>query len=63
MIQIMRSTMWRATFFAALLASLGVIGRGMAADIIAVDGNPLETLSTLRRPMLLMLRGHLVQLQ
>jgi imidazolonepropionase-like amidohydrolase len=43
--------------------SLGVIGRGMAADIIAVDGNPLENLSTLQRPTFVMLRGRVVRFE
>ena len=41
--------------------SLGVVARGMAADIIAVEGNPLEDLSTLQRPRFVMVRGREIQ--
>ncbi len=41
--------------------SLGVVARGMAADIIAVEGNPLEDLSTLQRPRFVMVRGRVIQ--
>jgi len=43
--------------------SLGVIARGMAADIIAVEGNPLEHLSALQRPTFVMVRGRVVELK
>jgi imidazolonepropionase-like amidohydrolase len=45
-----------------LADSLGVLARGMAADIIAVEGNPLENLSTLQRPTFVMSRGRVVPL-
>lgn len=43
-----------------LADSLGYLARGMAADIIAVEGNPLENLATLQRPAFVMARGHVI---
>jgi len=47
----------------ALADSLGYLARGMAADIIAVEGNPQENLSALQRPTFVMLRGRVIPLQ
>ncbi|HEV8364515.1 MAG TPA: amidohydrolase family protein, partial [Gemmatimonadaceae bacterium] len=44
-----------------LADSLGHIARGMAADIIAVEGNPLDDLTALQRPRFVMARGRVVQ--
>lgn len=40
--------------------SLGQIARGMAADIIAVEGNPLDDPSALQRPRFVMARGRVI---
>ncbi len=40
--------------------SLGVIARGMAADIIAVEGNPLGDIGILKSPRFVMVRGRIV---
>ena len=45
-----------------LADSLGHLARGMAADIIAVEGNPQENLSVLQHPMFVMSRGRIVPL-
>jgi len=42
-----------------LADSLGFIARGMAADIIAVEGNPLDDVSALKRPRFVMVRGRI----
>lgn len=44
-----------------LADSLGYLARVMAADIVAVDGNPLEDVSTLKRPVFVMVRGRIVR--
>ena len=42
-----------------LADSIGFIGRGMAADIVAVEGNPLDDVSALKRPRFVMVRGRI----
>jgi imidazolonepropionase-like amidohydrolase len=49
-----------ATVNAAELMSLadrGVIAEGFGADLIAVEGNPLENISLLENPTFVMKRG------
>ena len=41
-------------------ASFGAGGRGMIADLVAVDGYPLTDVSTLARPRFVMARGRVV---
>ena len=40
--------------------SLGVVARGMAADIIAVEGDPLGDIGILKSPRFVMVRGRIV---
>ena len=40
-----------------LEAEIGTIAPGMQADLIAVDGNPLEDITALRRVVFVMRRG------
>jgi imidazolonepropionase-like amidohydrolase len=42
--------------------SVGVIGAGMSADIIAVEGDPLADLGAMKRVRFVMLRGSVVEL-
>lgn len=44
-----------------LADSLCYVARGMTADIIAVEGNPLNDVSTLQRPRFVMARGRVVR--
>jgi imidazolonepropionase-like amidohydrolase len=44
-----------------LADSLGHLARGMAADIIAVEGNPLDDLTVLQQPRFVMSRGRVIQ--
>ena len=40
---------------------VGAIRSGLLADIIAVDGNPLEDISTLEQPTFVMIGGQIVR--
>ena len=42
--------------------SVGTIGVGMSADIVAVDGDPLADIGALTRVRFVMLRGRVVEL-
>jgi len=42
--------------------SVGAIGTGMSADIVAVDGDPLTDVGALTRVRFVMLRGRVVEL-
>jgi imidazolonepropionase-like amidohydrolase len=39
----------------------GELREGLCADILVVDGNPLEDLSALLRPILVIARGRIVR--
>jgi len=39
----------------------GELRAGLAADVLVVDGNPLEDLSALLRPILVVARGRVVR--
>jgi imidazolonepropionase-like amidohydrolase len=43
-----------------LADSLGAVRRGMVADLVALDGDPLKDLAVLRKPRLVMVRGSIV---
>ena len=45
------------------LAGIGRIRKGCRADLLAVSGNPVEDLSTLRRIRLVMARGRIVRME
>ena len=59
-IDILRAATANAAAALGLADSLGAIRPGMAADLIAVPGDPLSDLSLLQRPSLVMARGRVV---
>lgn len=57
----MRATTVNAARAFTLADSIGSLGVGMAADLIAVTGDPLTDLSTLSNPRFVMSRGCVVR--
>jgi imidazolonepropionase-like amidohydrolase len=60
-LEALRSATINAARAFALADSLGSLGNGMAADLIAVTGDPLADLSVLSHPRFVMSRGRVVR--
>ena len=59
-LEAIRAATVNATRVFGLGDSLGIVARGMAADLIAVSGDPLTDLSVLKTPRFVMSRGRVV---
>jgi imidazolonepropionase-like amidohydrolase len=59
-LDILRAATVNAAKAFGLADSVGVVRRGMVADLVAVDGDPLSDLAALSRPSFVMARGRVV---
>jgi imidazolonepropionase-like amidohydrolase len=60
-VEALRTATSEAARALGLEAETGRLAAGLAADVLVVDGNPLEDLGALMRPILVLARGRLVR--
>ena len=63
LVQVLRSATHESARALGLEPETGALAPGLAADVLVVDGNPLDDLSALLRPKLVLARGRRIDPQ